>query len=250
MSASVRWLACLFTLAGLVIVFPTITDAGKKQKETQEEIERKNRDHYMDDLAMAYRLKELADDDKNESTKASSLLAAATTFRRLAGVPLDTIDEKPVIENVKGEKATELVDKAVGKPDLVILSDKLLDQVGVLSAKKQLKLEKVVDDVRNCKFREAFGGPKHVSRLIGGQQHQTFHVDVVPLRPMHFTFHASIPMRVTIVRADNDNPYDGGIAARANTTYHPGPSRTGKVPITIRVSNLSNQPGSYQLYVN
>jgi hypothetical protein len=57
-------------------------------------------------------------------------------------------------------------------------------------------------------------------------------------------------MRVTVVRGDNDNIYGGGVVANANTTFHAGPSRTGRVPLTIRVINLSNQAGSYQMFVN
>ena len=57
-------------------------------------------------------------------------------------------------------------------------------------------------------------------------------------------------MRVTVVRRDNDNPYAVGVIANANTTFHPGASKTGKVGLTIRVINESQQPGKYQMFVD
>jgi hypothetical protein len=259
MFVSWRWLACLvFTLGSMLLVLPSATEAGKPKTESAEEREKREneeRDNYLTDLTMAYRLMEQADAElkKKRADKpgaAASLLAAAATFRRISGVSLKaTIEEKPLTENSKGEKVTGAIDQVEDPPNLSALAEGLLVRAQNLSTKEKLNLDAVIKGIKECE-RDTFGGPKHISRVVGADQRHTYHIEVVPLKPVHFTFHSSFPMRVTVVRGDNDNPYGVGNVGNVNTTFHPGPSKTGKVPLTIRVHNIGHQAGSYQMFVN
>jgi hypothetical protein len=250
-------LACLvFALGGLLVVLPTATQAGKAKPETQEEKDKKARETYTADLVMAYRLMELGETELAKEKKADkasaavSLLAAAATFRRIAGITLEgSTAEKPTIENSKGQKITDAPDQVEEAPNLTLLSDGLLKKLRELSKKDNLNIEKAIEGIEKG-ARHACGGPKQISRAIGGNQSHSYHIDVEPLKPVAFAFHGSFPMRVTVVRHDNDNVYGGGTVANANTTFHAGPSKTGKVTLTIRVHNESKQHGSYQMFVN
>src|SRR5262249_35057351 len=82
------------------------------------------------------------------------------------------------------------------------------------------------------------GGLKHVSRQIGGHQTHVFRVPVQPQRPLHFGFSATLPLRVSVVRSDNSSTYGAGIVNHASTTFHPGPSKTEVVTLTVRVENV------------
>jgi hypothetical protein len=254
MSTKFPWLACLvFALGGALVMFPAVTDAGKKRTETQEEKDQKiddAKEAYMNDLVAAYRLQQLALADEKDPASAPSLIAAAAIFRRLSTVSLATIKEKPMIEQGKGDKTTDLVDKVEEAPDLLKLSETLLQKAKTLSDANKLKLDTAIERVQESKTRDVFGGPRQISRGIGGNQWQTYHIDVHPLRPVRFAFHSSFPMKVSVVRSDNDNPYANGVIENASTVFHPGPSSTGRVRLTIRVINISNRSGNYQMFVN
>jgi hypothetical protein len=57
-------------------------------------------------------------------------------------------------------------------------------------------------------------------------------------------------MKVSIVRSDNDNGVAAGITGAGNVRHFFGASPTGRVKVTIRITNVGNQAGSYSLYAS
>jgi hypothetical protein len=206
----------------------------------------------MKDLIMAYRLKELGL-DKNTPARAASLLAAAALFQDLSKVPAGKAwDVKPKIEIIEGDKNAKLVDEVAKAPDLAREAADLLKQARELNTKDNLHLDALIKQIEmpEKSSRHTIGGPKQISRSIGGGQAHTYYLHVQPNSPVNFSFHSPFPMRVTVVRSDNDNPWADGVIANASTTFSPGVSASGQVPVTIRVTNVSNQNGNYQILVN
>jgi hypothetical protein len=253
MCAKFVWLACaVAAVGGLLALLPTATQAGKKPKYDPEAEEKKAQENYMKDLIMAYRLKELGL-DKNTPARAASLLAAAALFQDLSTVkPGKALEAKPKIEVGEGDKNAKLVDEVLDAPDLAKEAANLLKQAKQLNEADNLHLEALIKQIETPekKSRHVIGGPKQVARAIGPGQWQTYTLNVVPNAPVNFAFHGSFPMKVTIVRSDIANPWYDDIVANLSTTFHPGGSPTGHVPITIRVINVSNQGGTYQMFVN
>jgi hypothetical protein len=201
------------------------------------------------DLMLAYRLVEIGRDKKNPAPEA--LITAAGLFRKLAKVSMTTITDKPMIEPAEGaDKGAKLVDETAKAPDLQAKADELFDEAEALGAKLKLNLAPLIKQTKErVSDRSPVGGPRTVARVIGGKQTHVFRFDIHAHQPTHFGIRASIPLRVSVVRSDNDNPMAAGVIAIGEHTWVPG-GNISPVPITIRITNLSTQPAEYQFLLN
>jgi len=256
MKRTLRW-TLLLAAAGLCLtaLLPAVSEAQKDKKKRAEATDEKQaddpKDRYITDLMLAYRLVEIGlQDEKKPAPEA--LIAAAGIMRRLAKVPLAPLESKVSVEDAKGGKEQKAAEVAKA-PDLEAEAKDLMETARGQAAKLELNLDPLIKAVENrANTRDLVGGPRQISRSIGGGQTHVHHVEAIGQRPMRFAFHASIPLRLTVVRSDNDNPYGAGIVANAQTVFTPGPGKDGsnRFPVTIRIHNVTGRSENYQLFIN
>jgi hypothetical protein len=240
---------------GLALLFPVVGDAGGKKKtkpggEQADAQKAAAQENYIQDLNVAYRLKEIGMDKSAPAPEA--LVAAARILRRLAGVPLGTLDVKPTIESKDDAK----LDKVNDSPDLLKEAEGLLIEARKRGEAQNLNLDKLIDEVEGSKTRGAFGGPRNINRSIGGNDTHVYHIPFANHLPSCVGFQASIPIRVTVVRSGSDAVVAVGINTRGVCNWHPSGPNSGSpntgAPIgyTIRVQNVSSTPATYRLFTN
>ena len=187
MTTRVRWLALLFVSgAALAVLAPAGVDAGKTkaEKRAEEEAEKeraaqqKNAD-LVSDLVTAYRLADLGRKQKSPEM----LITAAGMLRQLSNAKLGTVKEQPVIENAKGEKTDDDPSKLVVKAaSLLDEANDLFDEadaMGQLQKANVGALIKLVKDRPLVGYRDVVGGPRSITRNIGGHQNNSFNFEFV-----------------------------------------------------------------------
>src|SRR4051794_35888896 len=95
-STRFRWALCAAIALGAALALtPGAADAQRDKKDPSDEEKKTqaDREAYINDLMLAYRLKELGSDKKHPS--AAALLAAADLFRQLSKVSLADLEVKP-----------------------------------------------------------------------------------------------------------------------------------------------------------
>ena len=228
------WLASLLLLGLLV-------GSASAQKPVEPVDETLGND--VKDIVTAYQLADFG--RKHKAPEA--ILAAATLFRQLAKVPLTKVTDKPDLET---EGTGKPIDKEEPAPDLKQLSDDLFDEAEALGAQLKLNLTPLIKAAKERpNTRSPVGGAKFVSRMIGPRDTQTFHFKLIPNQPTQFGFRSTLPLRVTAVRADNDNTWAAGILSYGTFTFHVGGKRSGAVPLTLRFHNPNNAPVALQFFL-
>lgn len=248
MNARVASLLLATLAGGMLMLSASPADAQKKGDLTEEPIvDQKDQD--INDLVMAYRLIEIG--EKNKAPEA--IISAASLFRKMSKVKMAPVNEKPGIELDKdAPEGAKALDKVEALPDYEAEANRLFDRASALAAELKLDLEGLITLAKTRKlYRAPVDGPKHVNRLIGAHQNHVYKINVAGKQPLHFGFHSTIPLRISAVRSDNDNTFAAGISNIANATWHPGAGKKGAgVPLTLRISNPSNQPAQYQFLLN
>jgi hypothetical protein len=226
------WVPVLF-LTGLLVGVPS----GRADEKKKEELKP---DQVVEEITDAYKLVEFG--RKNSAPEA--LIAAASVLRSLKGAKLGKITEKPKIED--DDKSEEVKAKNFEEQ-----ADDLFEEARAMAAKKGVRgADGLIKAARDREYRDVVGGPRTINRTIGRHGTHTFEIYVFANQASTFGFRADFPMKISIVRSDNDNVIAAGITATGNVRHHFGGSPSGKVRVTVRITNVGNQAGSYSLYAS
>jgi hypothetical protein len=174
-----------------------------------------------------------------------ALLTAAFLLRKLSHTTIKDLAEKPTVEGEKdtGEALTGNALTDSYKKEM----NALIDEARNMGLDRKLNLEPLIKDLETRELtRLVVGGPQQVTRSIAVNATHVYNIKAEVQRPFYFSFRASTPLRVSVVRADDNNTYAAGILPGANATWTPGGSKA-IAPITIRITNVSKQPAQYQL---
>jgi hypothetical protein len=235
----------LAAVALILGLWPVGADAQKKKDKEPAASE----DQAGDDIAElvnAYKLAEFG--RKNDAPEA--LITAGSLLRRFAKMQMGKIAEKATIEVEKGAK-DEPLDKVAQAPDYEEEANALFDEAQALATKLKVNVDKLIKMAKERpNTRGVIGGPRSISRMVGPKQTLVYHFNFEPHRPCAVGFQASVPLRVTVTRSDNDNPWAAAISTGGVHRGIPGGSRTGVVPVTVRVHNPGLQVARLQLFVN
>lgn len=248
MNATRHGLAGVVILAALLALgLPEGALAQKKKKSDEQTTPEEQKSQVIQDMTTAYRLIEVGRDKNHPAPEA--LVTAAGLFRKLARVQMEALAEKPTIEVSKDAPAgTQAVDEVDKAPDLDEEAELLFIEAQALGKQLKLDLAPLISQVKSRPTTRApIGGPRQVHRHIGGNQAQSYHFKLESHRPTYMGFVASFPMRITVVRGDNDHVYTDHMAAVGQYVFaNPGDAPRSHVPITIRIHNVSHQKGSYK----
>jgi hypothetical protein len=237
-----------YVLAGLVLTGACLLalPASAEDPKPMEGTEAEKKADVVDDLAMAYRLAELGRKDKAPEY----LITAAGLLRAVSKVKMKPITEKPEITADKDGKG-DVVDKVNKAPDLKEEAENLFIEAEAMGKSLKLDLASLLKAAQSRdNTRDVFGGPRTISRVIGGHQTQVFRFDMVPRTPAAFGFHASIPLTIMVVRSDNNDVWSAGTLRDGKHRQIVPGSRTGVVPVTVRIRNEADVPADYTLWVN
>jgi len=247
----------IVALAGLVFLLGmsgTASAQKKKVAEANEEQAAAQKGQDIKDLVLAYQLRDLG--RKNKAPEA--LITAASLFRKVSRVPMTAIEQKPEIEVANDSQAAPL-DQVLAPPDYAKEADALFDEALALGASLKLNLDPLIHHAKNrTVYRSPATGPQHVTRMIGGGQTQAFRFKLIANQPTHFGFRATVPMRITVVQANNEAVWVDSFIAVGHTTWYPAhhvsPKAAKKgppsVPIAIRISNIAQPPAQFQFWLN
>jgi hypothetical protein len=249
---------CLFTLfvacAGLLALVPASSEAQKDKKPAagQEPAAKKNADdpkaQYISDLMTAYRLTEIGRTKGRPAPEA--LLTAAGMLRRLAKVPLGTIDEKSEVDLPDGQKLTD-ADIEAKVPNLEEQANDLIEEARAQAAELKLNLEPLIKSIQERPLsRAVVGGPRAIARHIHPHQTHTFHFHFISQMPAAIGFRASHPMRIRVVRTDYNHVWEDTFTMHGVHHGVPGGSPGQRAPVRISIHNPSNHRGMFQLFVN
>jgi hypothetical protein len=253
MAKCMRWLVLCASGGCLALLGPTSVDAqkGKEPKPAEKSPEERNAE-ILNDLMTAYRLA-----DMGRSQKAPEMLiSAAGMLRRLSVVNLDTITEKPIIEDENGKKVADQSEGDVKPLTLKEEANELFDEAAAMGLELTLKLDGLIKLAKERPlppgYRGLVGGPKRIHRKIGPHRTETFHVHFRSGRPAVIGFHASHAMHLYVVRTDINhvwldvmtrNHHDARIAGTL------APVRL-KDPIRISIHNPHQNHGTFELHMN
>ncbi len=242
-----RWnrFLVLVVLAGAVAALGIAGAAEKKEDRQVPVLTEKEKQSQQDiaDLGTAMRLAELGD----QQAAPEMLLTAAFLYRKFGKSQLGKLDVKPEIE---AEKDDKVLDKEIKGPDYEAEAKKLVERAREIAAEKKVNIEPLIKDMEARKLdRAVVSGPKHVSRVIGPGQWQTYNIEVEPHKPFSFAFKANKALRVEIVRKDNNNIYGANILPFGSGVYSPGGPSKGHqfVAVSIRFKNEHKEPAEYTM---
>ena len=229
------WVPVLL-LGGLLVAVPPSAADEKKDEEPKPE------EKVVEEITNAYRLAEFG--RKNKSPEA--LIAAGSVLRSLKGARLAKITDKPKFE--EDDKSEEVKGKNFEEQ-----ADDLFEEDRAIAAKEKIRgVDGLIKAAKDREYRAVVGGPRNINRTIGARATHVFNIDVFPNQFSTFGFRADFPMKVSIVRSDNENVIAAGITAAGNVRHHFGNAAPGarKVRVTVRIHNVGNQAGSYSLYAS
>lgn len=188
-----------------------------------------------------------------ETRSPEALITAAGLLKRVAQTGgVGALADKPTIERgPDAPKDAALVDEAV-TPDYDKEIKQLLNDARDFAAARRLNVEGLIKDTleraESDKTRRVVKGPRQASRKIGGGQHHVFHIQVEPNRPFSVCLRASTPLRVSVVRNDNNRAFALRTAAAFHDTFHPADAGKKKtVGVTIRIANVGRQGAHYDM---
>ena len=238
MFLKLRWLAVLLVLGGFMLTGLPAPGADEKKPEKGEP--EKTAGQVIEDAVTAYKMAEFG--RKNDAPEA--LVAAASMLRSLKGAKLTPVKEKPKVE---GDGAAEDVKtKSFGDE-----AEDLFEEASTLGLKlKQTHVEALIKAAKARQYRGLIGGAQTIKRTISPKQTQVFNFEFEPNKSGSVGFSASFPMKVTVVRSDNSYVIADAVLAQGTAHHTFQTSKTGVVPVTVRVQNLSGQAGTFQLFVN
>ncbi len=242
-----KQLLALALLGGVFALLPVPVRSTPTEDDPAGELSAADRQKVQDveDLATIGRLVQLGHDKENPSPE--SLVTAAFLLSRLSRARTEPITEKSVIEYEKGAPPADRPGDEV-PPDYQAEIKALLDEARSLAAARGINLEALIKDVTSRKLdRLVIGGPRSVTRVIKPKEWQTYHIKVEAQQPFYFSFRATMPLQVTVVRSDNDNVFAADVLPFASTHFTPGKGKAGQVAITIRFKNIGQQQAQYQM---
>lgn len=228
-----------FALLGVLTLtqaaVPDDKDPATKDKQVDPKIA-----EYMEDLAMVGRLTDLG----RKQSSPESLLSAAFLLRKISTTGgIDAMKEKPEVE---GEKEAPKPVEVDYKHEI----EELITQAREIAAERKLNLEPLIKDVENRQLtRRVLKGPRQINQKLQPGKSHSYHITVKNKEPFYLSFRASSPLRVTVVRSDNDNALAAGIIPAANANWTPSGGKA-QVPITIRFANPGAVPVTYQMVLN
>jgi hypothetical protein len=257
-----RWLTSLALLvaAGCLLTATTSTAADpkdkpvSKEKMTPEDAADKRADD-VNDIMTAYQLADFG--KKHRSPEA--LITAAGFFRKAALLQKDRllkeIEERPEVSDEKDLPKGDAPRGDARAPDFEEEAGKLFDEASTIALELKLNVEPLIKAARAREYkseatRAVIGGPRTITRHIRGGQTHVFKFNFEPQMPCAIGFRATMPLKATVVRGDNDNVWAAAISTGGMHRGVPGASRSGKVPVTIRFTNIGSQPVQYTLFVN
>jgi hypothetical protein len=251
---TMRSLHRLTLLAAVGFLFAALPSTAADPKVKPDEAADKRADD-VSDIMTAYQLADFGKKFKSPE----ALITAAGYFRKAAALQKDKLlkdlDQKPEVKDEKDLPKGEAPKGDPTPPNFEAEAAKLFDEASTLGLEQKLNVEPLIKAAKARDYkpegtRAVIGGPRTITRWIQGGQTHSFKFDFEPLMPLAIGFRATAPLKATVVRADNDNVWTAAITAGGVHRGTPGGSRTGVVPVTIRFTNVGQQPIQYTLFVN
>jgi hypothetical protein len=235
---------CLLALSA-----PTHAQKEKKVEPTKEEIQRER----MENLMTAY---DLAAKGRKKNAP-EYLITAAGMLRRLSSIKdLQEMKESEVKPEITtdGKAAVEKEAKVI---TLLEQSDELFKEASDMGASLGVNVDKLIKIAKerersDKEERSVVGGPKRVVKYIGGGHLHTFKYTLRTGDYTQWMLRSSDTLEVSVVRADNEQPYYWHNTTSAQRVWHPNwhPNPKLKVAhITIRVRNHSGSPIWYEMMI-
>ncbi len=251
-------------IAGLVLTTSSAEEKEKKGKDAPVvELSKEAREAQdnVEWMVTALKLKERGWGQETrrgwEKVSIESLIDAARILRDLP--PVGKLEGKDVeIKAGKEEGATESVPGAeefdqAKEVDKILARARELVLRTVNDPKQAAAYQTLIAAVGNLPVtkRAVAGGPKMVKRPIQPGQWHTYRWKWHLHLPGMVGFQSNVPMRLTIVHNENENPYCVGVTMGAAPHFLPGgygkPNPNKWAHVTVRVANPARVAGHYVL---
>jgi hypothetical protein len=246
-----RWLIVCTAGGCLLLLGPAGSEAQKGKEKPAEKTPEERNAEVLNDLMTAYRLA-----DMGRSQKApEAMITAAGMLRRLAAVKLGTIEERPVIEDEKGEKIADQSEGDSRPREITEEANALFDEAAAMGLAANVNLDPLIKLVKERPlppgYRAVVGGPKRIHRKIGKHRTETFRVHFWAEKPLVIAFRASQPMHIHALRTDYNHVWVDAVTMHIVHTHGlPGGKKGTKAPVTIRVHNPHKRDGMFELFLN